>query len=584
MGEVVYQYGGPPLPFGTIDAGVPGVFPLYEGVDPADLGAHEGKALLLVATPFDPATVVSTPGPLPFGTVEGRGAWSFDSLGAATTIYPAATHGASTAPGDTPASTYVPAKFTGEITSQVSLFGGADPLEQGASSVGELSLVDPDGGLDPLLDLGWDGAALEIRRGVPGAAFSTYQTVAKLTAAGMVGDLRTKALRLRTLGWLLESAELHGNRYAGTGGLEGDATLAGRGKPYALGWSFNDTPVIINAVLLIGQLSYTSIASVDAVRDGAAALTFSADYSTYAALAAATVAPGYYATCLAYGLIRLGATPVLGITVDVQGDNDTVGGVTPPTTRAGMVRRIATAIGTVRFSDSEQIDFRSFQDFDNRQPAPVGFYWDGGQPVTKDAAIRRVLRGCLGWYFVRPNGQIRIGQLEDPAVYGAALTLDYPAAGSGPCRLGEPTITDVLEPRRATLIGYAYNNTIQTQDKLAGSVSQADALIYGQQARYAGEGSQWLANNFPNSPTVVIDDSGYRYQPDALAEAQRQTALFSVHRRRYAVPVVMDPLADAVGQRTQIRNLGRLGWGASKQLLACGFEAAGSDVKLHLWA
>ncbi|CAB4167120.1 hypothetical protein UFOVP860_1, partial [uncultured Caudovirales phage] len=342
MAQVVYQRGGPPLPFGTIDADEVGTFPLYEGVDPADLGAHEGKALLIVAAPFNPATVVTTPGPIPFGAVEGVVAHNFDNTGARTSTYPAATHGRTTSPTDTPAGIYVPGKFSGDVQTQLSLFSGANPMSQAGATVGELILLDPDGELDTLLDCGWDGADVEIRRGEETADFSTFETVAKYCGAGMVGDLRTKSLRLRPLSWRLDAAELHGNRYLGTGGVEGDAALAGRLKPYAAGYVFNVTPVPINATSLILQMSYTSIGGVTAVRDGGVALALNGNYSTYAALAAATVAPGQYATCTAFGLVRLGAAPVYGVTCDLQGDADVIASVAGPTTRAGVVRRIAT--------------------------------------------------------------------------------------------------------------------------------------------------------------------------------------------------------------------------------------------------
>lgn len=584
MGAVVYQRGTPVPPFGAIDAGEVGVFPLYEGVDPADLGAHEGRGLLLVATPFDPAAVVTTPGPLPFGTAEGAAAYTFDSSGAQTTIYPAATDGASTAADDVPASTYVPAKFTGAATHAQSLFGGANPLEPGSGTVGELEIVDPAGNdnRDDLLALGWEGAAIELRRGVPGTPYRTWGTIAKLTAAGLVGDLRSKRLRLRDLSWMLEAAELHGERYGGTGGTDGDASLAGRLKPYAAGYVFNITPVMINAVALIGQVSRSSVAAISAAYDGRVPLALGADYASYADLAAATVAPGTYATCLAQGLYRLGAAPVYGITCDVVGDADVFGGLGAPTTRGRIVRRIATALGAVRFSDSEQIDFAAFQDFENKQPAPCGWYWDGSAETSKAAAIAEVMAGVCGWWLVRPNGQLSIGQAEDPALYGPTLILAYPGADSGECRLGEPVITDTLAPRRATFIGFQRNYTVQAQNQLAGSVSQVDALLYSQPSRYAGGTDLWRANNYPTSAAVYLL-ANYRDEVDARAEYERQQLLFSVARNRYAVPITMDPHADVVGQRAQIANLNRLGWGASKALLACGIEAAGDTVQLHLW-
>jgi hypothetical protein len=585
MAAVVYQYGTPVPPFGAIDAGDVGVFPIYEGLDPANLGAHEGMGLLIVAAPFNPDTVTTTPGPLPFGTAEGALAYTFDNTGSAATIYPAATHGATSAPDDTPADTYVPSAFTGEVQNQLSLFNGADPLQPGQAAFGELQIIDPNGddNLDDLLALGWEGAAIELRRGVPGEAFSTWSTVAKLTATGMVGDIKAKSLRLRSMGWLLEAAELHGERYGGTGGLDGDPTLAGRLKPYAVGYVSNITPVTINAVKLIGQVSRSAVTSITNVTDGhGTALLSAGDFGTYDALAGATIPVDGFATCLALGLYRLGAAPVFGITCNVQGDAETVNGLAGPTSRGRIVRRIAAGLGSLRLMDSTQIDFAAFQDFENKQPAAVGWYWDGGQQITKAAAIAEVMAGCCGWWLVRPNGQLSIGQAEDPASFGVTLTLAYPATDSGECRLGEPAITDTLPPRRATYIGWQRNYTVQTPDKLAGSVSQADTLLYGQPTRYAGGADQWRANNYPTSPAVYLFGN-YRDEADAIAEADRQMQLFSVQRTRYAIPIAMDPLADVVGQRAQIDNLNRLGWGSSKALLTCGLQAAGNSVTLHFW-
>ena len=584
MAQVVYQYGGPPIAFGAIDADEVGTFPVYEGVDSANLGAHEGQAMLLVATPFVSTATVETPGPMPFGTIDDILANNFHVPGALTTIYPAATHGDSSSPSDTPANTYIPSKFTGEIQYQQALFGGANPLAKGSASFGELVLLDPDGELDTLLDYGWDGISMELRRGAPGAAFSTYTTIAYFTSAsGLVGDLFEKRIRLRNLGWILEAAELHGNRYLGTGGIEGSSTLTGRLKPYTAGYVFNITPVLINTTSLVFQASYTSIRSVQEVRDGGAALSFAANYSTYDALVAATVSAGQYATCLAYGLIRVGSAPVYGITMDLCGDNDTYNSVTGPTTRGAIVRRIATGIGSLRLLDSTQVDYTSFVQFESKQPAEVGFYWDGSNAITKAAALDEIMAGCVGFWFVRPNGQLSIGQVEDPASYSPTLTLGYPSTSNdGESRLGEPVILDVIPPRRATYIGYKRNYTQQGQSDLAGTVTQANALIYSQETRYSGQGSLWLANSYQTAPAVFVQGN-YRNESDASAEAQRQQTLFSVMRRRYSIPIVMDPLADVVAQKAQINYFNRMGWGSSKNLLVCGIQTAGSSVELHFW-
>jgi len=556
---VVYQYGAPPLPFGAIDAITPGQFPVYEGLAPSSLGAHVGMSWLLVASPFNPASVTSP------------------------TIYPAATISRSSTPTDTPANTYVPGKLTGDVPLAVSVFAGADPLAAGTGSFGELELLDVDGALDSLLALGWDNATIELRRGLEAEPFSQWTTVARLTSAGIIGGLRSKRFRLRDLAWRLASAELHGERYGGTGGNDGDAALKGRLKPYAAGYVFNITPVVINTAALILQVSRSSITAITEVRDGGVPLTQGTNHATYALLAAAAVSGGTYATCLAEGLFRLGSTPALEITADVTGDADSVNGLGAPLTRGRIVRRIATGIGTVSLTDSEQIDHATFQSFENKQPAAVGWYWDGRGDVTKAQAIAEVMGGCCGWWTVRPNGQLTIGQIEDPADSSPTFILSFPAASAGEVRLGEPEITDILPPRRATYIGWKRNYTIQTRGALAGAVSEANAQLYSQESKYAGEEAAYIAAHYPSSPAVTLA-AGYRLEADATAEATRQTNIFDVERRRYAVPIaVCDPVADVVGQYARLDNLNRLGWGAAKSLFVCGFNGAGGNVELHFW-
>lgn len=557
--NVIYQFGAPPLPFGAVDYLVPGQFPLYVGIVQPDFGAHDGKALLMVASPFNPATVSSP------------------------TIYPAMTHGRTSVPTDAPPNTYVPASLVGNPTLQVSLFSGANPAQSGAATFGVLDLIDTEGHLDGLLELGWDNASIELRRGNPGALLSTFETVAKMTAAGIVGGTRAKSIKLRDLAWRLTTAELHGERYDGAGGLGGDETLKGRLRPYAAGYVFNITPTLINAVKLVYQVSYTSIAAVTAVRDGGALLAAGADYPDYASLAAAAIGGGTYATCRAKGLIRLGASPAKDITADVTGDADVVNGLGAPTTRGRIVRRIATGLGTVKLSDTDQIDFASFQSFEARQPAPCGWYWDSSAEVTKADAINEVLAGCLGFWLVRPNGQMSIGQVEAPSSVGPTLFLTYPAPGAGESRLGEPEITDELLPRRSTLIGWQRNYTIQARSVLAGVVTDALAQIYAQPARYATKENAFVKANYPSSPTVTLE-ANYRDEVDAIIEAERQSAICEVLRRRYTISIsIMDPVADVVGQYARISNLNRLGWGASKTLLVCGFDAANGSADLHFW-
>lgn len=583
MAESIYQYAAPPFAFGAIDDVEPFAFVIDTGVDALNLGGHEGLALLMAASPLDPSSIVSTPAPpWPLGDVESYAPLTFSWQGAAPTIYPAATIGRSSTPDDTPANTYVPAKLNGAINFGASLFGGADPLAPGGTGIGVLELLDPDGELDYMLGYNWDNAPIYLRRGATTANFADWPVVASLTGAGILAGPQKKEIRLRDQGWHLEQAELHGLRYGGTGGSDGDARLVGVVKPYCVGYVFNITPVQIGTTLLCYQVSCSSVAAITAVRDGGQALSVGSDYATYALLASATVAPGTYATCLAAGLFRLGSSPVYGITCDVTGDADVVLGQNGPTTRGQIARRIVTRIGAFRLDDTSQIDFPALAAFESRQPAPVGWFWD--RAISKAEALDEIMRGCLGWWCMRLGGVFSLGQVEDPTLVSPTLILSFPAADVGERRVGEPQITDWLPPRRATYVSFRRNYTQQDQSQLAAAVSQADAAIYGAEERFSTAFDQWTANAYPNASVVYVGNSGYRDQADSDAEAARQGQLLKVPRCRYSVPVIMDPVADAVGRNTRVDNFNRLGFGAARQLLCCGTNAtAGPFLQVDLW-
>lgn len=585
MATAVYLRTAPPFPFGAVPRDEPRAFLLETGVDAAQLGAHEGKAYLMVATPFDAVLELDLPGPpFPFGGVPRRTPLATTLQGTEATIYPAATGNAarSTANDDTPAATWVPGKLSGDFNYELAISASVGPSgSQGGGALGILELADPDGELDDLRTLGWDGAPIELRRGEPEAYFSTYSTVAKLSAAGIRYNLQRKEILLRDLAWRLNQAELHGERHAGTGGVEGDATLKGRIKPIAFGSVFNITPVQISAALLVYQVSCTSVLGIDAVKDGGADITPGSDYATYEDLVSATVSAGTYATCEALGLFRLGSAPVYAITADVRGDNDTRNGLTYPHTRAQIARRIATGRGNIRLRDPQDLDGTAFADLDQWQSGTIGRFYDA--EITKAAALTDLLNGCAGWWSVGLDGRLAVGQVEDPETQAAAFTLDFDGDGGSEVRVDAPSMTDWQPPRRSTLMGWSRNYTPLAVNQIAGAVSQADAAVLQADSRLATSESLWVSSSYPSSPVVVVD-GGFADEADAQLEADRQRRLFGQVREIFQLPVVMDPFLPVVGRVVAIANANRLGLGTLAKAFCFGVavNANGKPI-LRLW-
>ncbi|WP_156456599.1 hypothetical protein [Blastomonas sp. CCH2-A2] len=157
--------------------------------------------------------------------------------------------------------------------------------------------------------------------------------------------------------------------YAGTTGIEGGADLKDRPRPWVLGHVKGIEPVQIDVDNSVFQVSgYGPIGSISALYErGSSFGDPMADHADYAALVAATIPPGRWATCLAQGLFRLGAPPFGVITADVEGHK--VGSVVPRRTGA-IIRTVAAAIGIA----SGSIDAASMDALDAAVARNVGIY------------------------------------------------------------------------------------------------------------------------------------------------------------------------------------------------------------------
>lgn len=111
--------------------------------------------------------------------------------------------------------------------------------------------------------------------------------------------------------------------YAGTTGLEGPAGLKGQPKPLALGAPRYVPGKLIDSVNNVFQVSaYGAVQGFEAALERLARFGASAgDYSTYAALVAASIPAGTWATCKAQGLARFGAPTNGQVSFLLQGDN-----------------------------------------------------------------------------------------------------------------------------------------------------------------------------------------------------------------------------------------------------------------------
>lgn len=214
--------------------------------------------------------------------------------------------------------------------------------------------------------------------------------------------------------------------YLGTGGVEGDAALKGQSKPLALGAPRFVPGLLVDTNNLIFQMSaYGLIEDVEVAFERILRFQASAgDHASHAALAAASIPAGAWATCKAEGKVRHGAPPVQGgrFTYHVKGDKAGPDGwVRLP---GAMIKRIALIGGGAgRFSEA------SVDALDIARPWNVSFF--SNAQITIREAIQRIAASVNAVAGVSWLSQLFVAPI--PSLAGsAAVTLDATGASLPP--------------------------------------------------------------------------------------------------------------------------------------------------------
>lgn len=159
--------------------------------------------------------------------------------------------------------------------------------------------------------------------------------------------------------------------WTGGGGVNGDPAMKGVLKPAGFGFVQNVEPVWFDETNNVGMLDgYGNLTSVPALYEGGSEHFGGSvgNYASYAALIAASIPPGFWATCIAEGLVRLGAPPAGRISCDptFRGAAGTNANMT-----GGIIRRILETHGGIATGD---LDTASFASLDAAVPRTI-HYW-----------------------------------------------------------------------------------------------------------------------------------------------------------------------------------------------------------------
>jgi hypothetical protein len=215
--------------------------------------------------------------------------------------------------------------------------------------------------------------------------------------------------------------------YEGTTGAEGSASQEGIAKPLALGRPRFVPGVLIDQTNTVTQLSNGLIEDVEVAFEKLSRFSASiGDYASYAALVAASIPPGRWATAKAVGMVRHGAPFNGKAAYHVKGDKSGPDGWAR--LPGEIIRRLAWLSG-----GSLKLDDSSLDALDVARPWNISLYLD--QQTTAREQIQRVAASVnavanvnfLGKLFASP---VDAGLLSSPILTLAADGSALPAVAS----------------------------------------------------------------------------------------------------------------------------------------------------------
>ncbi|GAA0745198.1 hypothetical protein GCM10009075_29510 [Sphingomonas trueperi] len=388
--------------------------------------------------------------------------------------------------------------------------------------------------------------------------------------------------------------------YAGTTGVEGPASLKGQPKPLALGAPRYVAGKLIDSVNNVFQVSaYGAVQAFEAALERLARFEGAlADYPNYAALVAATVPAGTWATCKAQGLARFGAPPNGQVSFLMQGDASGPNGWARKPGQ--LIRRLALLSG-----GAGKIDDASLDALDAARPYNLSLYLD--QQTTARQLIQAIAASVNAVAGVSWAGKLFVV----PVGLGAAsLTLAADGSALPPVRSVEQM--EVSAPFSKVAMAAARAWTVHALADIAfadplidmgpydpavtyraGNIVQFEGSSYRYSSATPSAGNAppntayWAvlaAQGVPGEPgppgkalTITSDRQMITYSSAGLPVPEGQTVTFTANKQNTAATVYWS-LADGAGNPVSITYLSGA-TGDSVQMTEAAFAAARGTTK-----
>ncbi len=389
--------------------------------------------------------------------------------------------------------------------------------------------------------------------------------------------------------------------YAGTTGMEGPAGLKGTPKPLALGAPRYVPGKLIDSVNNVFQVSaYGAVQGFEAALERLARFGASiGNYSTYAALVAATIPAGAWATCNAQGLVRFGAPTNGQVTFLLQGDAaGTDGWARKP---GQLIRRLAILSG-----GAGKIHDASLNALDAARPYNLSLYLD--QQATARQVIQSIAASVNAVAGVSWTGQLFVVPV---AIGTASITLAADGTALPPVRSVEqmevaaPFARIALTAERAwtvhQLADIAFADPLEDRGAYDPSAYYRPGAIVqyaGASWRYQSGAAPGSGNAPPTPPTasnawwtvlaqqggagaaganaktlvVLSDRQTIAYDAAGAPDPTTQTTTFTTNKQNTAATVYWT-LADATGTPVSVSYLSAAS-GDSVTMTEAAFAAA----------
>lgn len=475
------------------------------------------------------------------------------------------------------------ASYAGRISSRAfsisaTLFGGLDPTSGGSSRGSEIEVAFDTSDeedvrqLDAWARMGWDGRRLAIKAGLPWFNYSDFGPVAEWTIAGLSISRNVARILPRDRGEVF-GRDLQQNLFGGTGGADGHEGLTGSPKPLGYGRVFNASPVLIDQTNWVYQHNDGPSDSVTALRDRGVALNLAGDYPNYAALVAASIPGGSYATCLAESMERVGAEPAGGVTVDFRGENS--GGYVE-TCGAVLRRLVTTRLGARSLQDPEDIDAVAFSVLDALWSAPIGLYFTS--QISAADAIRQIERSFYGSSFFTRDGRLSVKRFSRPSSGQYSIGVEKIEAKRG------VEIDYAPPPPWRVRVGFERNYTVQTKNDLAGAAETVAGAVelYGNEYRWSTSSISAVRSRHRLSETLEWP-SLLALEEDADTLASHIVGFSDPPLRRYATTVEKGLLRYWIGDEVTLPT-GTPGINASLSgiVAAVGEQYGSGEVEIEV--